>query len=468
MSSPSPSQSEPQPPFAELASPRNPLVELLGIAGPTIAQMASYTVMQFIDTWMLSRLGTDAPTAAGNAGIFAFTLICFGLGVIGLVNTLVSQNFGARQYPRCGQYLWQGIWFAILFACMVLPTAIFARPIFGLFSHEPALQDLEITYFRIVMLTAGVKLVSSSCGQFLLGVNHPLQVFLSSFGGVLVNALAAWIMIFGIGGVPRMGIAGAAWAQNIGVCVEMLILVCFVLLPATRRAYHVGLWQPHREMFIKLMRIGLPGGLQFVGDLLAWTLFINVIMGSFGTPAMSAVTFTFRWMSMSFMPAVGLGTAVTCLVGRYIGEGKSEIAIQRTHQGFLLTAIYMVTCGVLFFILRQPMIGLFSHDPVVVALGGTLMIVASIWQFFDALFIIYSGALRGAGDTFVPMLALLGLQWSLVIAGGLLITRKFTHLGPTAPWYAVILYAILLGLFCLVRFNRGKWKKIQLTTNEAE
>src|SRR5436190_24334629 len=86
---------------------QRPLVELLRIAGPTVAQMASYTVMQFIDTWMLSKLGTLAPTAAGNAGIIAFSFISFGFGVLMLVNSLVSQKYGRGDYRGCGQSLWQ-------------------------------------------------------------------------------------------------------------------------------------------------------------------------------------------------------------------------------------------------------------------------------------------------------------------------------------------------------------------------
>src|SRR5207302_6752617 len=89
---------------------RSPLVELLYLAMPTVAQMASYTLMQFINTWQLSRLGTDEPTATGNAGIISFAIMCFGVGVLFLVNTLVSQHYGRREYRACGKFLWQGIW----------------------------------------------------------------------------------------------------------------------------------------------------------------------------------------------------------------------------------------------------------------------------------------------------------------------------------------------------------------------
>src|SRR3954454_22397316 len=90
------------------APERRPLVELLLLAMPTMAQMASYTVMQFGDTWMLSRLGVRCPTAAGNAGLFAFSFMGFGAGVLFCVNTLVSQHYGQKDFKSCGRYLWQG------------------------------------------------------------------------------------------------------------------------------------------------------------------------------------------------------------------------------------------------------------------------------------------------------------------------------------------------------------------------
>src|SRR6185503_11413823 len=96
-----------------------PIVELLALAGPTIAQMASYTVMQFLDTWMLAhQSGTRArddvlaPTAAMNSGILAFSVISLGMGVLWVVNTLVSQAYGRKDYTACGRFLWQGIWVA--------------------------------------------------------------------------------------------------------------------------------------------------------------------------------------------------------------------------------------------------------------------------------------------------------------------------------------------------------------------
>src|SRR5689334_24916133 len=105
-----------QPQAVERDDGGRPVVELLRLAGPTVGQMASFTVMQFLDIWMLSRVGDRliAPTASANSGILAFAFISLGMGTLWVVNTLVSQSYGRKDYAACGQFMWQGIWFSLL------------------------------------------------------------------------------------------------------------------------------------------------------------------------------------------------------------------------------------------------------------------------------------------------------------------------------------------------------------------
>jgi MATE family multidrug resistance protein len=98
----------------KLERPKSPVAELLALAVPTVAQMASYTLMQFIDTLMLSRVGTTEATAASNSGLLGFSIISFGIGVLWVVNTLVSQAYGRKDKLACGRYLWQGIRFGLV------------------------------------------------------------------------------------------------------------------------------------------------------------------------------------------------------------------------------------------------------------------------------------------------------------------------------------------------------------------
>src|SRR5438874_6181753 len=153
---------------------QRPIAELLRLAGPTVAQMASYTLMQFADTWMLSRVGDriTAPTAAANSGILAFSVISLGMGVLWVVNTLVSQCYDRRDWDGCGRYLWQGVWFAFLFATAVLPFLPLAPKAFLLLGHEPGLAHQEAVYFQILVSFGAVKLIGTTFGQFLLAIDR--------------------------------------------------------------------------------------------------------------------------------------------------------------------------------------------------------------------------------------------------------------------------------------------------------
>jgi MATE family multidrug resistance protein len=442
-------------------SPRRPIVELLSLALPTVAQMASYTVMQFIDTWMLSRLGEVAATAASNSGILAFSIVSFGMGTVVLVNTLVSQNFGARRFEQCGQFMWQGIWLGLFYGLAVLPLIALGTPIFNLFHHPPMQAALEVDYYRIVLLSAGVKLVSCAIGQFFLGINRSGAVLMSAVAGVSVNAAAAWLIVLGHGGFASHGVAGAAWAQNIGVTCELFVLILLVSPASVRRQYNVLDTALRPAKLMTLIRIGLPSGCQWLSDVLAWSLFANGVLGVLGPAAMAANTFTFRYMVVSFLPVYGLSVAVTALVGRYIGKGQPEIGARRAHLGLAVALVYVACCGTCFIVFRHSLIHVFSNDPEVIRIGSIYLMLISLYEISDALYIMYVGALRGAGDTLYPTMISATLCWSIVVVGAYLVARSHRQ-WMGGPWLVACGYGWSAGSWMLFRFVRGRWKQIRI------
>jgi MATE family multidrug resistance protein len=462
MSSPTLPNSSADPPA------RRPIIELLYLAGPTIAQMVSYTLMQFIDTAMLSHVGThvDEPTAATNAGLFAFAVISLGMGTLFIVNTLVSQKYGAREDRSCGQYLWQGVWFAVFFGLLVLPLLPFLNLPFRWMGHDPLLASMETRYLRIVVAFALFKLVDTAFGQFMLAINRPVSVLVAALFGVAANALAAWIMIFGHWGLPQLGVAGSAWAQNVGVFVEMVVVITLAARPMIRRRFGVLDWRPRFHPMRTLLRVGLPAGVQIFADVLAWSLFSNWVMAQFGTNAMAANVFTFRYMSVSFMPVAGIAVAVTALVGRYIGMKRPDMAAHSANLGFFLAGAYMLTCGMIFIVGRYPLMAFFTDNPDVMKLGVRIMIVGGLFQIFDAMYMIYRGGLQGAGDTFVPAVATLISCWGITVLGAYWVGRLFPQLGPLGPWLAALSYGMILGGFMFMRFYHGRWRRIHLEEPE--
>jgi multidrug resistance protein, MATE family len=444
------------------ASPRRPLVELLSLALPTVAQMASYTVMQFIDTWILSRLGSAAPTAASNSGMLAFAPLAFGMGMLVIVNTLVSQSFGRRDFRQCGQFLWQGIWLVLFFGLALLPLRLVAHPIFALFHHPPAQTEMETTYFRIVLLTGAIKLISTALGQFSLGIDRPNTLLVAAISGVSINALAAWCFVLGRFGFHSHGIAGAAWAQNLGVTCELIVLALLVFVRSIRAQFDTLDLRLRRSELLTLIRVGVPSGLQWFSDVLAWSIFCNAVIGLLGPGAMAANAFMFRYLVVSFLPIVGISAAVTALVGRYIGRKEPDVAVRRAHLAFAVASAYILFCGMVFILARRELMGVFTADPQVLRIGGVYMIFAALYETSDSLYIIYSGALRGAGDTLVPTVVMASLCWSINVAGGYSVARWMPRAGFAGPWIVACVYGWILGLYMLLRFTGGRWRAIHL------
>ncbi|MGD0388355.1 MAG: MATE family efflux transporter [Tepidisphaeraceae bacterium] len=445
--------------------PRRPLLELLALALPTVTQMASYTTMQFIDTWILSRLGNTPPTAASNSGMLAFAPLAFGMGMLVIVNTLVSQSFGRKDFVQCGQFLWQGIWLALFFGLALLPLRSLAGDIFALFHHPPEQAAMEATYFRIVLLSAGIKLAATAVGQYSLGIDRPNALLIASVIGVSINAVAAWCIVLGHLGFAAWGIAGAAWAQNLGVSCELAVLIFLTLGKNVRRKYNALDFRLRWGEMKTLIRVGVPSGLQWFSDVLAWSIFCNVVIGLLGADAMAANAFMFRYMVVSFLPAVGISAAVTALVGRYIGARRPDLAARRAHLGFAVTGVYILGCGIAFVVGREPLIRLFTADAHVVRIGASYLVFAAIYEISDALYIVYSGALRGAGDTFVPTVVMASLCWSMMVAGGYCVARFVPQAGFGGPWAVACVYGWILGVYMLRRFTGGKWRGIHLESD---
>jgi MATE family multidrug resistance protein len=142
--------------------------------------------------------------------------------------------------------------------------------------------------------------------------------------------------------------------------------------------------------------------------------------------------------------------------------GRPDVAVRRADLGFVVAAAYMLLCGLVFFLGRNVLIGLFASEAEVRRVGAMLLVFAAVYQFFDAMYIVYNGALRGAGDTLVPAVMTGVLCWSITVFGGYAVARWWNTLGPAGPWITATAYGVILGLFMLARFRRGGWRSIRL------
>ncbi|NLF32885.1 MAG: MATE family efflux transporter [Planctomycetes bacterium] len=465
------------------------LGEVLYLAAPTSLAMVNVTLMQFIDGLMVARIqpnGPEALSAQFAAGMFSFVPSTLMLGTLAVINTFVAQNFGARRLDRCGQYAWQGLYMGWAWWLLLLGLIPLAPALFGLVGHAPAVQAMEVMYFRYIIAAEGIMLASRVIERFFYGVHRPAVVYVSSLVANVVNILGDWVLIFGKWGFPAMGLHGAAIATVAGMAAGLAILAAAFLSPAIARQFGTRRqWRLHGGQIREIWRVGWPAGMQFFLDMLGWGLCITVLVGSIdtvggeplsdaGTVHLTATSVVMRYMRLSFMPAVGIGLATTALVGKYIGAGRMHLVKRRVGAAVVLGVAYMGLCGLAFWLLRYPMVRWFvSLDPLkgaqaaaqlemIVGVGAKVMICAAVFQVFDGVGIVYIGALRGAGDTLWPMVVSGVLAGVIVLGGGTFMLAVLPGLESVGVWIAGSAFVISLGVAMCLRFQSGRWQRINL------
>jgi MATE family multidrug resistance protein len=442
---------------------------ILRLAGPMVITTISFTVMQFVDRIMVSRVGTGALAAVYPAGVTAFLPGCFILGVTTAVATFVSQNHGRGQKQNCSSYCWQCAYFGIAFFIAV--TALMwplAPCIFRAMEQPQAIIPMEVVYFRILLLSQIVTAIIWSSSQFFMGIHRPKIIMYAALSAQVVNVAANYILIFGKLGLPAMGIAGAAWGTFLGVLVGAAIRMSVFLAPPTNAEYASRkMMRIDLSKMYDLIRVGFPAGLELTVNVAIWGIILSAFVGKFGKEALAATSAVLACTQFAVMPVVGMRNALTAAVGKAIGAGKKHIAVKQTSLCLRIAFAYMGVIGLGFLIFRHPLMRAWTTDETAVAakvisLGAELLILAAFYQVFHAARIIYSGALRGAGDT--VWLALISASASVLILGlgGWLTTEFFPNLGAIGPWTAATLSIMAVGLANRWRFKTNQWMKIDL------
>ena len=456
-------------------------------AWPTVVTMLSYTLMQFVDSLMVSVLGPLEVAAQGNGGAWSWVAISFGFGVLTLVNTLVAQRIGAGRTSEIARYGWAGLWLALGFwLAVLLPFALVINHAFAAMGHEPRLVEMETEYAR-VLLTAGIVTVGAKAlANFFFGLQRPKVVTVAAIAGNVANIVSNYALIYGeqglpelglpgIPGAPALGLLGAAIGTAIGSTVEALIpLVVFLSRKLDASLAIRRNWKPDFQAMREIIRLGWPAGLQFGNEMICWAIFMTVLAGGFGSAHMTAGWAAMRFVHMSFMPAVGLSTAATSLVGKHIGEGDHARAARSAHAAVAIGVMWMTLCAVIFVLFRNELTGVFIDDgtpPELAAeirtIGARIFICAAIFQTLDAIGIVYTGALRGAGDTIFPGVLTVIVSWGVIVAGGYAMTQLAPGLESTGPWIAATAYIAILGIVLAIRFERGGWRRIHLLDARA-
>ena len=235
----------------------------------------------------------------------------------------------------------------------------------------------------------------------------------------------------------------------------------WILEPRLRRKYKIHLWRrPDLRAISNMVRVGMPAAAEGFMDMTGFLMF-TIFVGTIGTIQLAASQITIQLLSFSFMPLWGLTTAASVLTGNWIGEGKPDTAAVYGRQAFKLGSYYSILLALAIVLGRHWVFRVFTNDPAVLALGGSLAVAAAVFQYFDGLRMLGSGILQGAGDTVYSMLITLVIMWAgfIPLTWYLIVFRDGN---VVTAWIGASFCYLLMGLAMWRRFESGTWKKVEI------
>ncbi len=446
--------------------------ELWRVALPLILSSGSISLLLVVDRVFLTWYSKQALGASLPAGTLHWMLMSIALGTALYVNTFVAQYEGAGRKDRVAASIWQGIYLSLLSGVFYVFVIAFAGTLVSWMGHNAGLQKLETEYFSILCYGAVPTTLANVLSCFFSGRGRTTTVMCVNFAMVGINVVLDYGLIFGAWGLPEMGIRGAALATVLSELAAAGIYTGILMQSRDARAYH--LWRHRRfdrALFGRLLRYGLPSGMQWFIEIGAFSVF-TMLLGRIGETELTASSLAFNLNALSFVPLMGLGTAVLTLVAKRIGEQRPQLAVRTTWMAFGLTAGYMLVFAAIYLFLPDVILYAYSAyapreefetlRPHVVSL---LRFVA-LYSFFDGMAVVFGSAVRGAGDTRFSLIFSSLAGWVIMVIPTAL-SMHYTGGDLTTSWLACSGYVIVIGIGFVLRFQLGPWKSMRVIESAA-
>lgn len=437
---------------------------LLRLAWPIVLSRATQAVVGFCDALMVAPLGEAALAAVTTGALDIWCLVMLPIGTMFILQSFSSQLRGRGDLVAAGRFAYYGLIVAALSGVTGLLVIPLLGPGLHLVGYAPEVRTDMQTYMSIRMLSVAMLVGTEALSNWYGGLENTRIGLVFSVITMVANVALNFLLIEPRFGLPGYGVAGAAWASTLASALGFFgFVTCFFL----HVGHDVPRGRPKLEWleFRRMLRFGLPSGINYFLEFAAFALFINVVVGHLGTTTLAAFNIVFQLNMMSFMPAFGVASAGAIMVGETIGKGTPERVPRLTWLSIRLSAAWMISVGAAYFFFPRPFIELFQPAGLpsdeLLKVGALMLALSGIWQLFDAVGMSLAECLRAAGDTAWPMTARILLAW-FVFTPGAWVSVRVLKGGPEAIMVSVILYIAALAVLLAFRFRSGAWRNISL------
>lgn len=431
------------------------------LAVPMVLELVLESTFAVVDIFFVGQLGPSAVATVGLTESYLFLLYSIAMGLAMGITALVARRVGEGASEEASVTAAQALWVAVLASVpFAIAGIVWARELLALMGADAWTLAHGVGYMQwmlggnvVILLLFVINAIFRGAGDAAIA----MRVLWVANG---LNILLDPLLIFGWGPVPAFGVEGAAIATTIGrgtgVLLQLWILFHggkHIRLQAAQLAWRAGVaWQ--------IVRTSLGGVGQMIVAMTSW-IFLMRILASIGSEAVAGATIAIRIMMFTMMPAWGMSNAAATLVGQNLGATQPERAEAAVWQIGRYNMGYLLCIALLFFLLPRELVGFFSDDAQVVAIGGEWLRILSYSLFVYGWWMVSVQAFNGAGDTATPTWINVVFFWLIQIPLAWLLALHL-QLGHSGVFWAVFVSETAVGLFTLWLFSRGRWKTVQV------
>ncbi len=442
--------------FTQLRPTRGELREMMLLAWPVVLAQVGIMLMGVVDTAMVGRVGMSAVAAVGLGHIYWVNVTICGIGILMVLDPVVSQATGANDHAGVSRGVQRGILMAL---ALSVPTALLLIPgeLFFGFLRQPAdVTPIAATFSRISIIGVVPFYLFFALRQSLQAMARVQPVVIAIVVSNVVNFALDYALIYGHFGLPALGTNGSAIATAISRWLMFALLLALgwrqlrdTIVPWRAESFKLA-------PMLKMLRIGFAVGLQSWLEIAVWSGGA-VALGWFGPVPLASHEIAINLAAISFMFPLGVAAAAAAMVGRAIGSRDLSAARRGAIASLVIGTGFMAVFTVLYLAVPRALAGIFISDPATLATAASLIFIAGIFQIFDGLQCVATGILRGTGDTRVPMLLHLIGFWGVGIPLSLWLAFR-AGFGPQGIWWG---YVGALAVVTAMQLLRVRWRFTQ-------
>lgn len=430
---------------------------ILLLAVPMVLEMVLESLFAVVDVFWVGRLGANAVATVGLTESLLSLVFAVGIGLSLSTTAMVARRIGEKDPEGAAVAAVQAVVLGLVVSLAIgIPCWIWASRLLALMGASPEIVSLGTGYARIALGGSGAILLLFLNNAIFRGAGDAAIAMRLLWVSNIINLVLDPCLIFGWGPFPRLGVTGAALATFTGRSIGVLYQF-YRLLRGTERIRIL-----HRQIRVnltilfRLLRVSLTGILQFAIAHTSWIGLVRIV-SIFGSAALAGYTIAIRVVIFVILPSWGMSNAAATLVGQNLGAGKPERAEAAVWRTGLYNMIFLGVLGIFFVLFAEPIVRLFTRDPVVVPLGASCLRIISYGNIGYAYAMVMLQAFNGAGDTITPTIVNFFGFWVLEIplAYWLAIPMRLRSNGA---FWAIVIAECSIAAASAILFKRGRWK----------